>query len=88
MACHISNTKDLKARSVTIPGRSHETSLRMTKGVMQKPGKRPDPKHPKWVAFADIFTAICVTKEGQAIQNYLDLDYSDSNWPPKRAKKH
>jgi hypothetical protein len=82
---------DLMARSVTIPGRDIDTSIGVTHGVNYglkgNAAKRPDPKHPKWITFVQIFTAICVSKEGMIMNNYVDLDITSSNWPPKGAKK-
>jgi len=78
---------DLMPRSVTIPGRDYETSIGANHGLKGKAAKRPDPKHPKWISFVDIFTAICVSKEGMPINNHIDLDVTSSNWPPKGAKK-
>lgn len=78
---------DQLARSVTIPGRNHDTSLLTTRNVPKKAGKRPDPNHPLWINLTEIFLSICVSKEGMAIDKYIELDYTDSNWPPKGAKK-
>ncbi len=78
---------DLMARSVTIPGRDYETSIGANYGLKGSAAKRPDPKHPKWINFVDLFTAICVSKEGMTINNHVDLDITSSNWPPKGAKK-
>lgn len=82
---------DLMARSVTIPGRDIDTSMSVTHktnyGLRGDAGKRPDPKHPKWITFVQIFTAICVSKEGMTMNNHIDLDVTSSNWPPKGAKK-
>ena len=82
---------DLMARSVTIPGRNMDTSMVVTHGfnsaLKGHAAKRPDPKHPKWITFVQIFTAICVSKEGMTMNDHIELDITSSNWPPKGAKK-
>jgi len=83
----IYSTEDFTKRSHTIPGRNRETSLAVTKRVPKRAGKMPDLEHPKWQAFLEIFSSICVTKESEAIQEYIEGNISGANWPPKGAKK-
>ncbi|MBN1200527.1 MAG: hypothetical protein JXJ20_01605 [Anaerolineae bacterium] len=66
-------------RSHTIPGCNAEHAIRGE--------KTPNPNHPAWQAFLAVFRDLCVSKEGEPIEGPIDLSRSDSNWPPKSAKK-
>ena len=73
------HTPNGSVRRHTIPGRNPEHGIRGE--------KTPNPNHPLWQEFLDIFRASCVSKEGEPIQGPLELGYTSSNWPPKSAKK-
>jgi hypothetical protein len=64
-------------RRHTIPGRNPEHG----------PHKIPDPNHPLWVEFLEIFRNVCVSKEGESISGPIELGRTGSNWPPKSAKQ-
>jgi hypothetical protein len=79
--------KNGSARRHTIPGRSVALALGAKQSGMGKTGKKPDPNHPLWKAFLAVFAELCVTKEGEPITGYIELGYTDSNWPPKGWEK-
>ncbi|MCD4685090.1 MAG: hypothetical protein K8S97_04040 [Anaerolineae bacterium] len=73
------HTPNGSMRRHTIPGRNNEHSLQGQ--------KTPDPNHPLWKEFLEVFRRLCVTKESDPIEGPIDLSRTGSNWPPKSAKK-
>jgi hypothetical protein len=71
-------------RSHTIPGRNFDYTLGASLG--KSPDKRnhmPDPAHPLWQSFVEIFRRICVSSEGKPVLNVELLDFRNDPYPPK-----
>ena len=76
------------ARSFTIPGRDLDLSIQASLGSpIGKKGKAPNPNHPKWQSLVKLVKQICVSKEGEPLKDWVELDYRDEKWPPKSAKR-
>jgi hypothetical protein len=81
-------TKRGAARSFTIPGRDERLSVNADRGSpIGKAGKRPDVDLPQWQTLAGLVKQLCVSKEGEEIMDWVDLDYRNEKWPPKGAKR-
>jgi hypothetical protein len=73
-------------RSHTIPGRNFDYTMGASLG--KSPDKRnhmPDPAHPLWQSFVDIFRRICVSSDGHPVLNVELLDFRNDPYPPKRV---
>jgi hypothetical protein len=73
------HTRNESSRRHTIPGHNPEYSVLH--------GKAPNPNHPLWIEFLELFREMCVSKEGEPIESPVDLGYTTSRFPPKSAKK-
>jgi len=74
------------ARSFTIPGRDSTLDINSSRSPIGKKGKAPDPENPKWKVLATLVKQICVSKEGEALMDWVGLDYRNEAWPPKGAR--
>lgn len=74
-------------RSFSIPGWNADLSIGATHPGIGKQGKKPDPKHPMWQSLVQAFKPIAVDRTGEAILDWVELDYRFEAWPPKGAKR-
>lgn len=81
------HTEDGRPRKHTIPGRNRDYSIGMRIPGLKKSGKNPDPEHPRWNHFVEVFRELCVTKEGGPVGGHIELGRTGSDWPPKGWKK-
>jgi hypothetical protein len=73
-------------RSHTIPGRNFDYTIGASLGKSaDKRNHMPDPAHPLWQSFVDIFRRICVSSDGMPVLNVELLDYRNDPYPPKRV---
>lgn len=81
-------TEHGSARSFSIPGRDDTLSINAQRGYsIGKKGKAPDPKLPVWQRLGALFKEICVSKEGEALKDWVELGYRNEAWPPKGARR-
>lgn len=74
-------------RSHTIPGRNFDYTLAASLGKgLDKRAHMPDPAHPLWQSFVEIFRRICVSSDGKPVLNVEMLDYRNDPYPPKRVR--
>lgn len=76
-----------RAHTHTIPGRNIDLQLIMRVRVSGGAGKNPDPEHPLWVKFVEVFRKIRVSEQGYPISKEVDLGFTGANWPPRGAKR-
>src|SRR5690606_39732069 len=76
------------ARSFSIPGRRLELSINAQRGTpIGKKGKAPDPRLPEWQRITELAKRLCVDKTGEELRDWVELDYRNETWPPKRARR-
>lgn len=75
------------SRSHTIPGSKVEHSRGGTQAGLKKAARDPNLNHEDWKHFLSVFKRVCVNPEGEAIPPLINVKPSNSNWPPKGAKK-
>lgn len=75
------------ARSFSVPGRDSTLDINARySSPIGKSGKAPDPEHPKWQTLVALFKQIGVSKEGDKLSEWVQLDYRNEKWPPKSVR--
>lgn len=71
-------------RSYSIPGRNFDYTLAASLGKgLERRAHMPDPAHPLWRGFVEIFRRICVSSDGRPVLNVEMLDFRNDPYPPK-----
>ncbi len=75
------------SRAHTIPGSNRKHSRGWLRAGLKKAADDANLDHEDWKHFLSVFERVCVNSEGEAIPPLINIKPSNSNWPPKGAKK-